>query len=53
MQELKQQLKQGITCLLMHDVEQILEERDVAKKPCVQTGDTKVGQFCLSFNHDV
>jgi hypothetical protein len=40
MQELKEQLKQKIACLLLHDVEQILEEGDLARKTCVETGDT-------------
>jgi hypothetical protein len=37
---MKEQLKQEIACLLLHDVEQILEEGDLVRRNCVETGDT-------------
>jgi hypothetical protein len=42
MQELKERLKQEIECLLLHEVEQILQEGDLARKTSFETGDTAV-----------
>jgi hypothetical protein len=40
MQELKEWLKQEIACLFLHDAEQILQEGDLGRRTCVETGDT-------------
>jgi hypothetical protein len=47
-QEAKKFLKHVIICLLLHDVEQILEGRDVAKEPCVLIGDTELSLLQLA-----